>query len=137
MDPVDLERLLDRELEQLPRPRAPQTLLPRVIAATVGQEEAAPAATGWFTWPLAWRAASIAALAALVAAASMLVTAPPRQVSEVAETAGNTATVIRVFWQVLLQPVAIYVFALGVTLVLAGAAAWAALEVALGGASQR
>jgi hypothetical protein len=67
MDPLDLDRRLDRELNELPRPRAPLTLLPRVLAATAMR---APApATGWLTWPRSWQAASIAALAALVAGA--------------------------------------------------------------------
>ena len=136
MDPADLEQRLDRELRQLPRPRAPRTLLPRVLAATVERADG-PAATGWFTWPRAWQIGSAAALALLAAGLWMFLTAPPRPVTEIARTAGETATVMRAFWQVLLQPVATYVAALGVGLALACAAAWAALEVALGGASQR
>lgn len=133
MDPADLDDRLDLELRRLPRPRAPRTLLPRVLAATVD----APAATGWFTWPLAWRAGSIAVLAAIAGGIWMFLTAPPQPVTEIARTAGETATVMRAFSQVLLQPVATYVLALGVTLALACAAAWAAFELALGGASHR
>jgi hypothetical protein len=137
MDPVDLERLVDRELKQLPRPRAPRTLLPRVLAATVGHDGYAPAATGWFTWSRAAQAASVIAVVLLVVATSRFLAAPPTGVSDAARTAGDAATVMRVFWEVLLQPVATYILFLGVMLVLACAAAWAAFEVALGGASQQ
>jgi len=51
--------------------------------------------------------------------------------------AGDVATVVRVLWEVLAQPVASYLFVLGVSLALACALAWAALEAALGGASHR
>jgi hypothetical protein len=62
---------------------------------------------------------------------------PPQQLTGAAETAGQVATVARVFWEVLARPVASYLFVLGVSLALACALAWAALEAALGGASQR
>lgn len=133
MDPDDLERLLDRELKQLPRLHAPRTLLPRVLAATV----APSVATGWLTWPRTWQAGSLAAVTAVAIGVWMFMMAPPRPVTEIARTAGETATVMRALWQVLLQPVATYVLVLGVSLAVACAAAWAAFEVALGGATQR
>jgi hypothetical protein len=136
MDPADLDARLDRELKALPAPRAPRTLLPRVLAATV-QRPAGARATGWFTWPLGWRIASIAAVALAVAGFSMLVATPPERVSAAADTASEVATVLRVFWNVMFQPVATYIFVLGISLALACALAWAALEAALGGASQR
>lgn len=136
MDPVDLDERLDRELRGLPTPRAPQTLLPRVLAATANREPAA-AATGWSTWPLVWRAASVAALVVVAVLASRVFSAPPAAVSGATERAGEVATVVRVLWEVMLQPVATYLFILGISLALACALAWAALEAALGGASQR
>jgi hypothetical protein len=136
LDPADLEHLLDRELKQLPRPSAPRTLLPRVLAATIEPADS-PAVTGWFTWPRGWQVGSVAAVAAVIAAAWMFMITPPAPVTDIARTAGETATIMRTLWQVLLQPVATYVLALGVTLALTCAAAWAAFEVALGGASQR
>ena len=137
MDPVDLERFVDRELKGLPRPRAPHTLLPRVLAATVGSGAVRPAATGWFTWSGAAQAASVAGVLLIAAFAWRFLASPPSGVSEAARTAGDAATIMRVFWEVLLQPVATYIMFLGVMLVLACGAAWAAFEVALGGASQR
>ena len=73
MDPADLD--LDRALTELPRPRAPRTLLPRVMAAAA--QPAAPPATGWFTWPRAWQGASIAAALALTALIGWLAVFPP------------------------------------------------------------
>jgi hypothetical protein len=136
MDPVDLDERLDQELRQLPQPRAPRSLLPRVLAATVDRQGHA-SATGWFTWPLGWRIASLALLAAVIAGAWMLPAALPSGVGDAAQTAGEVATVMRVMWDVMLQPVATYLFVLGVSLALACALAWAALEAALGGASHR
>jgi hypothetical protein len=132
MDPVDL----DRELKALPLPRAPRTLLPRVLSATVNRA-AQPAATGWSTWRASWRIAAFAPLVALIAGGWMLLTAPPTGLSEAAQTAGQVATVARVVWDVMAQPLATYLFVLGVSLALACALAWAALEAALGGASHR
>jgi hypothetical protein len=137
MDPVDLEQLVDRELKALPTPRAPGTLMPRVLAATVQRPGGMPAATGWFTWPLWWRIASVAALAAVAIGLAWASLSPPQPVATAARTAGDTATVVRVFWEVLVQPIATWVFVVGIALALTCAAAWAALEFALGGATQR
>ena len=134
MDRGDLDEQLDRELKALPAPRAPRTLLPRVLAATV---ELKPGrASGWFTWPLQWRVASIAVALLALAGAGQLLLTPPPSVSHAATTAGNVATVLRVFWDVMFQPVATYIFILGISLAFACALAWAALEAALGGASR-
>ena len=135
MDPVDFDAQLDRELKALPAPRAPRSLLPRVLAATVDNPSAARA-SGWFTWPLAWRIASITVVVLVATGGWMFAATPPEKVSEAADAAGEVATLLRVFWDVMFQPVATYVFILGISLALACALAWAALEAALGGASQ-
>jgi hypothetical protein len=136
MDPVDLDERLDRELRELPLPRAPRTLLPRVLAASA-QQGASAKPTGWSTWTVEWRIASVAVVAVLATVVSMLFAAPPQRVSQATETAGEVATVVRVLWEVMLQPIATYLFILGVSLALACALAWAALDAALGGASHR
>ena len=135
MDRADLDRRLDQELNALPRPRAPQTLLPRVMAAAARQGAAAAAPTGWSTWPKAWQAAASAAVLTVCGGLAWLLTAPPAPVAEMAQAAGETAALMRVLWDVLLQPAAPYLLVLGVAFALACAAAWAALDVALGGAS--
>ena len=65
MEPVDFDEL-DRALSELPAPRAPRTLLPRVLAATVDNPAARP--TGWLTWPLAWQVAIPLSILAIVVA---------------------------------------------------------------------
>jgi hypothetical protein len=136
MDPVDLERFLDRELKQLPRPDAPPTLLPRVMEAARRAGDPSPV-TGWSTWSAGWQAAGVAALMFVIAGVVWLLSAPPEPVSDMTRTAGETAAVMRLFWDVLLQPVVTYIFILGLSLALACAAAWAALEFALGGATHQ
>ena len=137
MDPADLERLLDRELKQLPRPGAPRTLLPRVMAATAHAPAPALPASGWSTWSPGLQAAMVAGLLLAIAGIVWLFLAPPPPVTDVTRTAGETAAVMRLFWDVLLQPVVTYVFVLGLALAMACAAAWAALEFALGGATHQ
>jgi hypothetical protein len=68
MDPLELERLIDRELRDAPAPRAPETLLPRVmLAVRAAQREpekagafrpAASVSSGWRTWPVAGQIAA-------------------------------------------------------------------------------
>jgi hypothetical protein len=150
MTHFDLQELIDRELEQLPGPRAPETLLPRVLAATV-QRTPGRSWGAWLIWPRAWQLVSAAALVALVAGAWMLVQlvqpgdllwsaagTTPTRVANAGRNAAEAATLVRVFWQVLLQPVATYVSALAISFALACAVLWTAVErLALGGASQR
>ena len=136
MDRVDLDELLDRELQSLPRPRAPHTLLPRVLAAA-GQHPAAPPATGWFTWTWPRRVAFMAAFAVLLVAAYVIGSEPPAAVARAADAAADAATVMRVFRDVLFQPLAAYFLALGLLFAVTCAAAWAVMEVALGGVWQR
>jgi hypothetical protein len=90
MRPDDLEDAVDRALKQLPGPRAPRTLVPRVMAAieterartssarsafakaSAGSRRSSPLGSSaayvggpWLTWPLAWQVASVAALVVL------------------------------------------------------------------------
>src|SRR3954468_2173230 len=66
MNPIDLEQLVGAELKRLGTPRAPRTLLPRVLAATAAQQHAKPA-RGWAFWPRAWQFAGGIAAAAVLA----------------------------------------------------------------------
>jgi hypothetical protein len=150
MNHIDLQQLLDRELKRLPGPKAPETLLPRVIALTV-HEQRAEARGSWLAWPRAWQLVSAAAAVALLAGAWMLmqIVQPgdllwstageaPARVAGVSRGAANAATLVRVFWEVLVQPVATYVSALAIFFALACAVLWTAVErLALGGASQQ
>jgi hypothetical protein len=140
MTHIDLEQLLRRELEQLPQPRAPLTLLPRVLAATTHPSVEQPRGA-WLGWPRAWQLLSAAALVALVAGVWMLVQVlhpgdllwrPGGEATTRVATAGRSAvdvvTLVRVLWQVVLQPLATYVSALGISLALACAVVWTAVE---------
>lgn len=138
IDPVELERLLDSELKQLPLPRAPETLLPRVMAAA-GPWYRRP----WVTWPAVWQGASAVLLASLVAGLALLIpavqhasgavasrmpVAVPRSLVDIVRRATEAAALMRVVSQVLLQPIALYVLALAISLSVAGAALWSALN---------
>ena len=142
MSPVDLETLVGRELRRLPVPRAPHTLLPRVMAAVQAWAQRPWYERAWFTWPLGWQVASIAALVLIVVGGGMLV---PRtiavagaaastftgrvmeDVAPVTQLAEGTANAARVIWRVLFEPVAIYAFAIVLLMWLACAAFGAAL----------
>jgi hypothetical protein len=142
MHPADLETLVDRELHQLPLPRAPHTLLPRVLAAVHEWAQRPWYARAWLTWPRGWQAASIAALVALVAAVTLLLpiamdraagaasTSISPFTTEVAAVAGHVAqaaTAAQVVWRALVQPFVPYAF----VLVMLMCAACAACAVAL------
>jgi len=63
MHPADLERLVDGELRSLPAPYAPHTLLPRVLSAVQNWTLQPWYTRACFTWPLAWQAVAVCALA--------------------------------------------------------------------------
>ena len=150
MSPIDLEQLVDAELKRLPTPRAPRTLLPRVLAAVEVQEQHAKPARGWTMWPRGWQFAGGAVAAAVFVGlwrlaafaqpyiAYLLSIGGFDRAASVTRSADEAAAVMRVLWEVLLQPVATYVSVLAISLVLACALLWTAVErLAPGGASQR
>ncbi len=161
MNADDLQQLMDRELNELPTPQAPDTLLPRVLAATVARKPAPWYARPWLAWPHGWQIASAAVLVAIGVGLSMLMAAverapgavEPPVFGPVAAPAAGTgpgsiralvdaveggATLMRVLWQVLLEPAAFWILGLAVSLSLACAAVWSALERgAMGGASHQ
>ena len=150
MNQIDLQQLLDRELKQLPDPPAPDTLLPRVLAATVHQ---APSGSygGWLAWPRGWQAASAAALGAVLVGAWTLMQMIhpgdyfwratggfPSRADGLVQSASEASVLVRVLWEVLLRPVATYLSALAISFAVACALLWTALErLALGGATER
>jgi hypothetical protein len=134
MDPADLERLIDRELRSLPAPRAPRTLLPRVMAAATAAAERPWYSRAWLQWPVGWQLASAMALIALMAAGSVVLPQIRDAVeaisfvanvrSDVASSAREVETAtsaVRVLWRTLLAPVVPWAFAL-VTLMCAACA---------------
>jgi hypothetical protein len=149
MNLIDLEQLVDAELKRLPTPPAPRTLLPRVLAATAAQPQVY-AARGWTTWSRVWQFAGglVAAvfifglwkLAVFVQpiAADVLPALGLGRAAAVTRGADEAATVVRVLWDVMLQPVATYLSILAVSFALACALLWTAVErLTPGGVSQR
>jgi hypothetical protein len=132
MDPAELERLVDRELRRLPAPRAPHTLLPRVMGAVDALARRPWYERAWFTWPVAWQIATVTlAIAALTGLVMLLpdVTSAARQAPVVADVSGEVSaaaqrmetvtTTARVLWRALLAPVVPYAFGLVLLMCLA------------------
>jgi len=152
MRPDDLEVVVDRALKQLPGPRAPRTLLPRVMAAIETQKVRPSSARPWLSWPLAWQVASVAAFIVLGVgiarlwpgaqsvvqqSASPAVSSIATFVVEAASKASAVANVVRIVWHALLEPLVGYVLVLVLVMCAACATFGAALgRVALGGVSQ-
>ena len=132
MDPADLERFVVGELRRLPAPRAPHTLLPRVLAAVEAWAARPWYARAWFTWPFEGQVVLVAALLLLVAGGAMLlpgawesnpaagfmarVTGDLSVISVRAEVAMNAAQVL---WRTLFAPFLPYALALVVLMCLA------------------
>jgi hypothetical protein len=160
MHPADLERLVDRTLRQLPGPRAPHTLLPRVLAAVQAWAARPWYAREWLTWPKGWQFASAATLAALVAggvllwpsassaAGEVVRSAAPVAVANVmdvteavgstAEGAGATTSAVWIVWRAVFAPFVAYAIAVIALMCVACAAFVGALNhIALGKAFSR
>jgi len=143
MQPADLEALVHKELRALPLPRAPYTLLPRVLAA-VQEWSLRPWYTrAWFTWPRAGQVAALAVLIALtttsvmllphlhaLAAASIPETALVRwgDLAAVSGYVDVAITVGQAFWRTLIEPVVGYAFAVVVLMCFACAVLGTALN---------
>jgi hypothetical protein len=122
-DNDDLAAFVDRELRRLPTPRAPQTLLPRVLAAADAWARRPWYTRAWFAWPAGWRVASVAAVALLVFGVWKLPPAPASLVG----AAGAT----RVVWDLLVAPALPYAVAFVVLMALTCAAVGFALNYVL------
>ena len=156
MPPGDLEDLVDRALRQLPAPRAPQTLIPRVMAAIETERVRTAHARPWLVWPLAWQVASVMVVIVLgVGIARFWQDAPsivPQSatapvgglfaevstfVAGAVSTASTVVSVTRIVWHALVQPFVAYVLVLVLVMCAACATFGAALgRVVLGGVPQ-
>jgi hypothetical protein len=146
MHPVDPERFADvvgTRLRHLPMPSAPRTLLPRVMAAAQRWARRPWYARAWFTWPLAWQAASIAGLCVLGAGAVMLLPSVEGAAARIAtgyaagmrghavdiigrvEVTMNAAVIL---WRTIVRPTATYAFAFVALMCLACAVFGAAIN---------
>jgi hypothetical protein len=116
----DLETRVNRELRRLPLPAAPETLLPRVLAAVDAWARRPWYTRAWFTWPIGWQIASILALALFAVGLWMLPSAPPSVVV--------TSNASRVLWRTMVEPFLFYAFGIVILMCLACAAFGAALS---------
>src|SRR5262245_61795113 len=105
-------------------PRAPHTLLPRVLAAARAWAERPWYTREWFTWPWAWQLGSVALLLLTIAAGVGAVPAIQSWLSASTSSVASTVevdlvslaerfqvsnTAIRVIWRALVQPFLPYV----------------------------
>ena len=134
MDPLDLERLIDRQLRELPPPRAPRSLLPRVMTAVELAADRPWYTRAWLNWPGGWQVASVLLLIGVVTGGVLILPqlrAAATALTFVADVRGDVATsardmevastAVRVLWRTLLAPVVPYAFAL-ITLMCAACA---------------
>ena len=144
MTPAELEQLVDRTLRQLPLPRAPHTLVPRVMSAVQVWASRPWYTRGWFTWPAGWQAALIVALILLAGASAVLLPGAwaaaggermsaltggfTGDVAALARRIEVTANTAQVVWRVLFQPFMAYLFGLVALMCIACAAFGAALN---------
>lgn len=140
MNPDDLETIAHRELQRLPAPRAPHTLLPRVMSAVQAWARRPWYTRAWVTWPIGWQVVSVAALMAIVAggalllpharsaAAAVAAAVAADDVTAVSQQVADTTSGARILWRTLLQPLLAYVFGVVVLMVLACVAFGTALN---------
>jgi hypothetical protein len=143
MTPDELEALADKSLRQLALPRAPHTLVPRVMQAVHAWASKPWYARGWFTWPAGWQAALIAGLFLLAGASAGLLPGAwaalgdtisaltgdmTSDVSALARHLEVTASTAQIVWRVLVQPFVAYLFGLVALMCVACAAFGAALN---------
>ena len=120
MHPDELRDLVHRELAQLPAPRAPRTLLPRVLA-TIQQELPQPwYGLPWVRWPALWQGLSVVALVGLVLGFSLaspsfepgVMGVVTQRTNEVTGDVLASVRAAQVLWQVLLGPYVVPLIAL-------------------------
>lgn len=139
MNPIDLETRIDRTLRRSHAPRAPQTLLPRVLAAVQEWSQRPWYSRAWFTWPIGGQIVSAAALVLVVIGAAILTASAQSAVDQtairllsgvmpVAQQAEAVLNAARVVWHAILEPLAVYAFAVVVVMFLACVAFGTALS---------
>ena len=139
---------IDRALKGLPAPRAPRTMLPRIMAA-VESRAARSAPRPWVDWPLGWQLASAAlvivfaigvgrqwpgAESAIGRSVAPVIDSVTSAVGDLTDRTSVFVTLARVVWRAVLQPLSGYALLLVLVMGAACATFGAALNrVALGG----
>ena len=146
MTRFELERDIHHQLQRLPAPQAPPTLVPRVLSAAQAWRDRPWYARAWRTWPLTARVASVAALLVLVIGGATawptivtFATAHGGALTPIASAASDWLAVWqlratnalgagRVLWRALVQPLAPFAFVLVAVMCAACAACVIALN---------
>lgn len=143
MSSFELERFVRRGLRALPAPRAPHTLLPRVLAAARAWSQRPWYTREWLTWPLGWQLGSAALLLLTIVAGFGQVPAIQFRIVDATASFASTiefdlprfagglhvsASAIRVIWRALVQPFLPYAFVLIVLMSAASATVVIALN---------
>jgi ribose/xylose/arabinose/galactoside ABC-type transport system permease subunit len=147
----DLEKIVDRELKGLPQPRAPHTLMARVLEAVAQAPQAPWYARPWRAWRLEWQVVS--ALFVLGVLTGTLVAgqyawqmlnpeALPGQataawLASVIARGGAAARGLDTLWRVIVEPLALVVLVPVLLMFVASVVFGAALSrLAFGGPSE-
>lgn len=148
MRPVDLDALVGRDLRQLPLPRAPHTLLPRVLAAVQAWSTRPWYSREWFTWPLGWQIGSVALLMTILAGGAMVLPAARdaasaaasefasglmTDVPQIVDRVQVASNIAQVLWRAMVQPFLAYALVLVGLMFLVCATGAVALDRALFG----
>lgn len=108
---------MDDELRQLPGPKAPGTLIPKVFAAIHARQAIPWYRRPWFEWPRRWQVLSVIAISLLVAGLEWLalnISLPDdmKQAGrDVVVRFASTTRTMWVCWQSLVRPCALYLLA--------------------------
>ena len=118
MNGDDLESLIDRRLSQLPPPRAPRTLVPRVMARVRKRRRSPWYAQPWIAWPRVWQVVSVTLLLGLCSMAWYVfegarglfdfygATRVETSIIAVTDTVAALAESARILRRVILEPIA-------------------------------
>ena len=148
----DFDPIVDDALRTLPAPKAPASLLPRIMAAVERHAARAWYLRGWRAWPLGWQVAAAALFVAIAAAFGVFALPVSREVSDIVVTPA-TETVSRfeqfaliaralanaaiTTWRAVAEPLMGYALVLVAAVTTISAALGVAINrVALGGASR-
>jgi len=129
MEPADIDRRLNRALERLPGPRAPETLLPRVLQAVASRVDAPWYRREWRHWPAGWQVLSVGASIALAVLVFSLGPSPALMSWVTGETivpaqavtsqVEPTVAALRILWRVVVEPLVPVLFGLAMMMCVA------------------
>lgn len=140
---AELERHVDHALADLPPLGAPDTLLPRVLAAVQAWAERPWYQRAWLTWPVGLQVASAALLSLVIAGSALAIPLVQAQGAEAIAFASarmpfdvpNLGASLRVTvialvltWRTLVQPLLLFVLPIAFMAGVAGAAILTALN---------